>query len=279
MSQCTHMRSVGMAIAAVSMFLGLSALAGAQVSIGVGVALPGVRIGVSIPAYPDLVPIPGYPVYYAPQLDANLFFYDGEYWLYANDNWYYGSWYDGPWYLVDPLEVPVFLLRVPIRYYRRPPPFFRAWSRSRPPHWGQHWGRDWERRRSGWDRGDRNAVPRRAPLPNYQRRFPHGRYPGVDRQRDLQGRYYHFAPRESVPRPRSQRPLQPQRREPMRRPMESHPAPQPRAAQRRGPAPRSHQGPAERRAPQQRPPAGNERGGKRSEHRPQRSSDRSQPRN
>lgn len=33
------------------------------------------------PAYPDLVQVPGYPVYYAPRVNENLFFYDGQYWV------------------------------------------------------------------------------------------------------------------------------------------------------------------------------------------------------
>src|SRR5579863_7773129 len=71
-----------------------------QLSVSMG--LPSVRIGINVPAYPNLVPIPGYPVYYDPRLDSNLFFYDGLYWVYAQDNWYVSSWYDGPWELVEP---------------------------------------------------------------------------------------------------------------------------------------------------------------------------------
>ncbi len=41
-----------------------------------------VSIGINLPVYPNLVVVPGYPVYYAPQLQANFFFYDGMYWVY-----------------------------------------------------------------------------------------------------------------------------------------------------------------------------------------------------
>jgi hypothetical protein len=85
-------RAVRGIAAALCLLGGLSAVASAQVRIGVGVALPGVRIGVNIPAYPNMVPVPGYPVYYAPQLDENLFFYDGAYWLFADDDWYALVW-------------------------------------------------------------------------------------------------------------------------------------------------------------------------------------------
>jgi hypothetical protein len=99
------------------MLFGTCAPAGAQVS-----------IGINLGAYPDLVAVPGYPVYYAPRLDSNFFFYDGLYWVYAQDNWYASSWYDGPWDMVAPESVPLFVLRVPVRYYRQPPGYFGGWS-------------------------------------------------------------------------------------------------------------------------------------------------------
>ena len=107
--------------------------ASAQVSVGIGIALPGVSIGIQVPAYPQLVRVPGYPVYYAPQLESNFFFYDGMYWVYQDDRWYASAWYDGPWGLVDPQAVPLFVLRIPVRYYRSPPPYFRPWRADAPP--------------------------------------------------------------------------------------------------------------------------------------------------
>ena len=112
--------------------------AAAQVSVGIG--LPGVSIGINLPVYPQLVLVPGYPVYYAPQVNSNYFFYDGMYWVYQRDNWYASSWYNGPWELVAPEAVPLFVLRVPVRYYRRPPAYFRGWRADAPPRWGEHWG-------------------------------------------------------------------------------------------------------------------------------------------
>lgn len=43
------------------------------------------------------------------------------YWVFADDNWYVGYWYNGPWHIVYPDYVPVFLLRVPVYYYRHSP--------------------------------------------------------------------------------------------------------------------------------------------------------------
>ena len=168
----------------------------AQVSIGIG--LPGVSIGINLPVYPHLVAVPGYPVYYAPQMNSNYFFYDGMYWVYQGDNWYASSWYNGPWGMVSPQVVPLFVLRVPVRYYRQPPAYFRGWQPDAPPRWGEHWGNDWEQHRSGWDRWDRKAVPPPAPLPSYQRQYSGDRYPRAEQQPVLQSQHYRYEPRDPV---------------------------------------------------------------------------------
>jgi hypothetical protein len=170
----------------------------AQVSIGIG--LPGVSIGINLPVYPELVPVPGYPVYYAPRLNSNFFFYDGMYWVYQGDNWYASSWYNGPWGLVGPQYVPLYILRVPVRYYRSPPPYFRGWQSDAPPRWGQHWGREWEQQRHGWDRWDRKSAPAPAPLPVYQRQYSGDRYPRVEQQQELRSKNYRYQPHDPVVR-------------------------------------------------------------------------------
>jgi hypothetical protein len=170
--------------------------AAAQVSVGVW--LPGVSIGINMPVYPTLVLVPGYPVYYAPQLNSNYFFYDGMYWVYQGDYWYASTWYNGPWVLVAAEAVPVFILRVPVRYYRQPPMYFRAWSPDAPPRWGEHWGSAWEQRRRGWDNWNRGSVPPPAPLPVYQRQYAGDRYPRVEQQHALQSQHYTYKPRDAV---------------------------------------------------------------------------------
>ncbi len=170
------------------------ASARAQVEVEVGV-------GVDVPAYPDLVQVPGEPVYYAPGLRANYFFYDGTYWVYAGDSWHRSTWYNGPWYRVGPEAVPVYVLRVPCRYYRQPPAYFAGWRREAPPRWGEHWGHDWERRHEGWDHWDRRHVPRAAPLPVYQRRYSGASYPRDDEaRRRYEVRDHRAAPQEHVVR-------------------------------------------------------------------------------
>ncbi len=182
-----------------------------------------ISIGINLPLFPTLVQVPGYPVYYAPRLNSNFFFYDGMYWVYEGDNWYSSSWYNGPWWLVGPEYVPLFVLRIPVRYYRNPPMYFREWRSDAPPRWGHHWGHEWEQRRSGWDRWERKSVPAPAPLPVYQKKYSGDRYPRVEQQHELNSRNYRYQPRDAVvrqhyqeqaARPTSSRQESPQQRSP-----------------------------------------------------------------
>jgi hypothetical protein len=172
--------------------------AAAQVSIGIG--RPSVSIGINLPLYPELVRVPGYPVYYAPRLNSNVFFYDGLYWVYQDDNWYASSWYNGPWGLVASEGVPLFVLRIPVRYYRQPPAYFSGWRLDAPPRWGEHWGNEWEQQRSGWERWNRSSAPAPAPLPVYQRQYSGDRYPRVEQQQALHSQEYRYQPRDAVVR-------------------------------------------------------------------------------
>jgi len=172
----------------------------AEVSFSIGIGLPNLSIGINLPMFPTLAPVPGYPVYYAPQVNGNYFYYDSMYWVYQNDNWYASSWYNGPWASVEPYAVPLYILRIPVRYYRQPPVYFRGWQADAPPRWGQHWGRDWEQHRNGWDKWNRRTVPARAPLPAYQKKYSGNRYPGVEQQHTLRSQGYRYQPKEKAVR-------------------------------------------------------------------------------
>lgn len=194
----TTLQSLRCAAAVLSILLSVASPAATQVSIGI--AVPGASIGIQMPGYPAFVQVPSYPVYYAPRLQMNLFFYDGLYWVYQQDNWYASSWYDGPWRAVAPQTVPLYVLRVPVRYYRNPPGYFRGWRSDGPPRWDEHWGPEWSRDRSGWDRWDRRAIPAPAPLPTYQRRYSGERYPRPEEQDKLHDRNYRYQPRDPIVR-------------------------------------------------------------------------------
>jgi hypothetical protein len=193
------MRKIRYGFIVLGMLLCLANSATAGVNVGIGIGLTNISIGINLPLFPELVPVPGYPVYYAPGVEGNYFFYDGMYWVYQNDNWYASSWYNGPWGFVNPSVVPLFVLRVPVSYYRQPPVYFSNWAPDRAPRWGDHWGRSWEQRRSGWDRWNRSAAPQRAPLPAYQRQYAGDRYPRLEQQKMLR-QQYRYQPRDKVVR-------------------------------------------------------------------------------
>jgi hypothetical protein len=176
----------------------LAAFALVLATITAPLAQVSVNIGINLGAYPQLVRVPGYPVYYAPQVNSNYFFYDGMYWVYAYDNWYASTWYNGPWTLVAPDFVPLYVLREPVRYYRRAPTYFRGWRSDAPPRWGDHWGNTWYDNHRGWDTWNRSAVPAPAPLPVYQRQYSGNRYPRADQQVTLQTQHYRYAPRDAA---------------------------------------------------------------------------------
>ena len=128
----------------------------------------GVNIGIQLPGPPALVVVPGAPVYYAPRAPANVFFYAHQYWAFANGGWYVGPGWSGPWAVVEPVYVPVPILRVPVRYYRAPPPGWKGWRRAAPPQWGAYYGREWREdalernwreREEHWDRGGIKGCP------------------------------------------------------------------------------------------------------------------------
>lgn len=187
---------------AISTLFAMAPAAEAQVSFGVNIGIaPGINIGINVPAYPRLVRVPGYPVYYDPRADSNYFFYDGLYWVFQGDDWYSSTWYNGPWSLTDRAYVPLFVLRIPVRYYRQPPQYFRNWRPDGPPRWNERWGHEWEQKRPGWDRWDRNKAPKPAPLPSYQRNYSGERYPRAEQQQhELRSRNYRYQPREEVTR-------------------------------------------------------------------------------
>ena len=249
MSNTHHLKQPLRAIALAASILLLSTFA-AQAQVSVGIALPGISIGINVPVYPRLQRVPGYPVYYDPAGASNYFFYDGLYWVLRDDTWYRSSWYNGPWLTVQPEAVPLYVLRVPVRYYRQPPAYFRGWRPDAPPRWGEHWGPQWQQGRSGWDRWDRRRAPAPAPLPSYQRRYGGEQYPhAMERQDSIRGENYRYRPREGMPAP--QAPTHDTSRRPA-------PPPREQAAQQRQPGPgeihsnRPQPGPISDNRPQQR---------------------------
>lgn len=176
------MRLVALA-AALLITQAVPAPAHADTSVGITVHWPGASVHLGRPAQPSWVLVPGLPVYRAPHVRGNAFFFDGLYWVLRADGWFFGTTFGGPWHRASPYDIPDALLRVPVRYFQSPPPWFRGWRADAPPRWSEHWGRDWRTRGNGWDGRDHRRPPAAAPAPRVQPRLPHARPPVVHLQR------------------------------------------------------------------------------------------------
>jgi hypothetical protein len=217
--------------------LWLATPAHAQLSLDIG--LPSIDIGVHWSLFPRLVLVPGSPVYYAPQGHDNYFFYDGLYWVFQDDTWYAARWYNGPWQAMQPESVPLFVLRVPVRYYRAPPRYFRPWQANAAPRWDEHWGPSWAQGRPGWNHPTPPEPPHAVPPPHYQRDYRGARYPHApERQEAI--RQAHDRPVAPAPQPPRAAPApQP----PRAAPPPQQPQPQPQPPPRRPAPPATHPAP------------------------------------
>jgi hypothetical protein len=109
-----------------------------------------------IPAPPPVFLIPGTYAYFAPDVDADLFFYGGFWYRPYGGRWYRAPHYRGPWGFVGMRRVPGVLINLPPGYRNVPP------GHERIPygHLKRNW-KTWERERH-WDRpGKRKNIERR----------------------------------------------------------------------------------------------------------------------
>jgi hypothetical protein len=118
-------------------------------------AVAEVRVNVNLgpppivaPAPPEMVMVPGSSVYFVPEVDYDVFFYNGYWWSPRGNRWYRSPAYNGPWRTVPRRVIPPQVYRVP-RDYRR------VYVRERRVPYGQ-WQREWrdhDRGRRGEHRG------------------------------------------------------------------------------------------------------------------------------
>jgi len=114
---------------------------------GLARAQGSVNIGLHLGSAPALAAVPESPVMYAPTVNGNFFFYQGEYYIFRKGAWYMAPRHDGPWAVVAPEYVPRPLLAVPVRYYKAPPPEWNGWRAEAAPRWQTEYGRRWHDRR------------------------------------------------------------------------------------------------------------------------------------
>lgn len=67
------------------------------VEVNVSINLFGFSIGINMFSYLDFVWVLGMLVYYVLRMNLNFFFYDGLFWVFCSDMWFFSSWYNGLW--------------------------------------------------------------------------------------------------------------------------------------------------------------------------------------
>ena len=120
-----------------------------SVNIGIGVPLP----RVVIPAPPPVVVIPGTYVYFASDVDVEIFFYHGYWYRPHHGHWYRAKGYNGPWHNIRSARVPHVVRDVPPDFRRHVHQHERIRHRDLEKNW-QTWERD-----KHWDKlDDRHEV-------------------------------------------------------------------------------------------------------------------------
>ncbi len=94
----------------------IPARSNAGVNISINIPLPGLVVS----APPALVMVPGTYVYFAPDLDVDVFFYQGYWYRPYGGYWYISADYRGPWGYVAVDRMPLVLLNLS-PYYRSVP--------------------------------------------------------------------------------------------------------------------------------------------------------------
>jgi hypothetical protein len=122
--------------------------AAAEVRVNVNLGPPPVVVAEP----PSMVLVPGSDVYFVPEVDYDVFFYNGFWWSPRGDRWYRSRAYGGPWRVVPRRIIPPPVYGVP-RDYRR------VYVRERRVPYGQ-WKREWRehdrgRRGGEWERHER----------------------------------------------------------------------------------------------------------------------------
>lgn len=129
------------AAAAIAMFLVIATVSSAaDVQVNVNIGPPPVVVAEP----PEVVLVPGSRVYFVPEYDFDIFFYDGYWWSPRGDRWYRARYYDGPWRVISRRSVPRSVYSVPrdyrhvyVREHRIP---YGQWKKQ---------GRDHDRGRHG----------------------------------------------------------------------------------------------------------------------------------
>ena len=120
----------------------------AQININIGIPLPPPIV---FPAPPEVIVMPETPgVYVDPDIDVDLYFWNGFWWRFWEGRWYRSHYYDRDWGYYD--DVPSFYFYVDRHwrdYYRNHNWYGHQWNYQRVPYEQLHrnW-QNWQRNRS-----------------------------------------------------------------------------------------------------------------------------------
>jgi hypothetical protein len=103
---------VGIATFFLAGFVLTGAPARAGMNVNVNIGAPAVVVAQP----PEMILVPDSLVYYAPGVEAELFFYRGDWYTRSSGRWYRGRSYEGPWVTVGPRAVPAAFVRLPRNY-------------------------------------------------------------------------------------------------------------------------------------------------------------------
>lgn len=90
----------------------VAAPAFAEMNVSLNIGVPAVVVAEP----PEMILVPDTMVYFAPSVEAELFFYRGSWYTRHGRRWYRGSSYNGPWTVAPPRAVPVAFGRLPRDY-------------------------------------------------------------------------------------------------------------------------------------------------------------------
>lgn len=201
---------LGAIITALAMATPVSALAGVSISIGISLPPP-----IVFSADPVLIVVPDTNVYVAPDLDDDLFFWNGWWWRPWEGRWYRSHYHNRGWSYYN--SVPSFYYDVDPGwrgYYRAGSWYGHRWNYERIPnqHLQQNW-KSWTTHRY-WERKKTWGVQNYNPRPQQQKQeLRHQRQEYYQQRPEVQ----HYQQQRQVQQPpRERQQYQPQVEQPQR---------------------------------------------------------------
>lgn len=127
--------------------LGFKNEAHAQIDIHINISPPAIMVAEP----PAMVMIPNSTIYFVPQVEIDILFFDNYWWAPRGDQWYRSSAYNGSWERIENHDVPDQVYKVPKDYRQR-------YDKEQHIPYGQ-WKKQWHEQGKK-DRGERREDKR-----------------------------------------------------------------------------------------------------------------------